>query len=678
MDRHLHLRKFLLVVLALALAGGAQARTLQMEARQVSTGVARLENLSLKLDWKDTAPTGTLMLDAGLIDAAGLGYTFADAHWRCELLRYSATHYECAGAITARIGKTSKAKGFSLKASWRDGELDIALLQGKARLAYEKPAKASRIVGTKVPAPWLQPLLENAWSGGRFTDGAVTAQLALSTGKSGVALAGPLELSGIGLDSNDGSIAAAGVNAKGKLALDFGEKQTRVTAGFDFSGGELLYGSFYTALPATAARMDLALLGSGAKWQVESFSWRDPAVLELSARMAFDAKAASVLQSASVQASVADAAIAIPRYADSLLGMGGLSGLAAKGTLKAELELNAQGMQRLRLRPNALDLTDPAGRFDVAGLAGDVTVFAGDVAVPGEVRWQKAHVHGIEIGAAIHAIQSRKRGLELAKPATLGILDGQMRLSRLSYAPDAKGDAAYDLAMVLNGVDLAKLSTTFGWPAFDGTLSGSVSGLRYLDDVLELQGSLNMALFDGRVSIEALRMERPFGVAPTLSASVELSNLDLKPLTGAFGFGEISGRLEGYIRDLRLVNWSPAAFDAYLQTSTRAKDPRKISQRAVRELTQVGGGGIAAGLQNTVLKAFSQFGYEQIGLGCMLANNVCTMRGLPSKGQGGYTIVDGSGLPRVNVIGHQSKVDWPVLMSRLKAAVSGEQSPVFD
>jgi hypothetical protein len=426
-------------------------------------------------------------------------------------------------------------------------------------------------------------------------------------------------------------------------------------------------------------RFDLALLGSDTTWNVESFQWRDPEVLELDARMRLDTSAESPLRMATVQAKVIDAAVAIPRYADSLLGIAGMSGLRAKGKLQAGVELDADGWQRLHLRPESLDLVDAGGRFDVERLFGDVTIFAGETPVPGELRWQAAHVHGIELGSAKHAVQSRRRGLELAKPATLAVLGGRMDLARLSYAPNAKGEATFDLAMTLADADLAKLSTTLGWPAFAGTLSGEVSGLRYADDVLELQGGLTMALFDGQVRIEALRMERPFGVAPMLSGSIEIANLDLRPLTSAFGFGEITGRLEGYIRDLRLVDWSPVAFDAYLQTSTTSKDQRRISQRAVRELTEVGGGGIAAGIQNSMLKAFSSFGYERVGLGCKLANNVCAMRGLPSKASGGgYTIVDGSGLPRVNVVGHQSHVDWPVLLGRLQAAASGQQSPVFD
>ena len=46
------------------------------------------------------------------------------------------------------------------------------------------------------------------------------------------------------------------------------------------------------------------------------------------------------------------------------------------------------------------------------------------------------------------------------------------------------------------------------------------------------------------------------------------------------------------------------------------------------------------------------------------------MGGLDSR-DGGYTIVRGAGLPRLTVVGHQRRVDWPVLVARLKAATQG-------
>ena len=63
-------------------------------------------------------------------------------------------------------------------------------------------------------------------------------------------------------------------------------------------------------------------------------------------------------------------------------------------------------------------------------------------------------------------------------------------------------------------------------------------------------------------------------------------------------------------------------------------------------------------------------GYKRIGLTCLLKGDVCSMGGL-GNAKDGYTIVEGSGLPRLTVVGHQREVDWPTLVRRLEAATEG-------
>jgi hypothetical protein len=82
-----------------------------------------------------------------------------------------------------------------------------------------------------------------------------------------------------------------------------------------------------------------------------------------------------------------------------------------------------------------------------------------------------------------------------------------------------------------------------------------------------------------------------------------------------------------------------------------------------------------AGLQAQALRLFDDFGYARLGLGCRLRENVCQMSGVDSAGDG-YTIVQGAGLPRIQVVGFRRRVDWPTLVARLKAATEG-QAPVI-
>ena len=118
--------------------------------------------------------------------------------------------------------------------------------------------------------------------------------------------------------------------------------------------------------------------------------------------------------------------------------------------------------------------------------------------------------------------------------------------------------------------------------------------------------------------------------------------------------------------------WRPVAFQAELHTASGGR----ISQRAVNNLTSVGGGSLAGGLQGALLRLFSTFPYKRIGLSCTLVNDVCIMGGIAPADGGGYTLVEGDGLPYIHIIGHQTRVDWATLVSRVQAATAG-QRPVI-
>src|SRR5690606_11251523 len=133
------------------------------------------------------------------------------------------------------------------------------------------------------------------------------------------------------------------------------------------------------------------------------------------------------------------------------------------------------------------------------------------------------------------------------------------------------------------------------------------------------------------------------------------------------------------IGGLRLVDWTPTAFDAELHTdrqaARRAGIRQRISQRAVQDISSVGDASFAGSLQGRLIGLFDDFGYRDIGISCRLANEVCLMGGL-QVAVNGFTIVEGAGLPRLAVVAYHRLVDWPSLLERLVAAGKGEVARV--
>jgi hypothetical protein len=207
-----------------------------------------------------------------------------------------------------------------------------------------------------------------------------------------------------------------------------------------------------------------------------------------------------------------------------------------------------------------------------------------------------------------------------------------------------------------------------------GSIGGDIPELRYRRGTLSMDGELVVRVFDGRVSASHLELIEPFGRAPRVHAELDVKNMDLELLTRAVDFGTITGRLDAHVTGLELSDWEPVRFDARLASSA-GDYPRKISQRAVQNISALGGAGAAAAIQRSFLRFFHEFGYQKLGLSCRLENGVCEMNGIESAPQG-YVIVKGGGIPAISVIGYNRSINWRELLARLKRITQENVKPI--
>ncbi len=285
------------------------------------------------------------------------------------------------------------------------------------------------------------------------------------------------------------------------------------------------------------------------------------------------------------------------------------------------------------------------------------------------LRLAQARLYRLRFGATRLIGEVEGRSFTLLAPLRVPLFGGALRVDSLHAT--GIGLPAFEVALAgeLEPLDLAALASALDWPAFDGTLSGTLPALRYADGVLELGSALRTQVFDGEVIVDNLRIEDPLGVVPVLRADVRVSDISLAALTRAFSFGDVSGRLQGEVRGLVLRDWQPRAFDARFATPDNDRSEHRISQRAVNNLASIGGA--AGALSTGFLGFFSEFSYDRLGLSCVLRNGVCRMGGVADANDG-YYIVVGGGLPRIDIIGFNREVDWSVLVERLVQATRSE------
>lgn len=258
----------------------------------------------------------------------------------------------------------------------------------------------------------------------------------------------------------------------------------------------------------------------------------------------------------------------------------------------------------------------------------------------------------------------------------LPVLDGALVVDSLNFTKPAELWQA-GASIYVEPVSMRRLTEALDLPSMAGTLSASIPDLSASARRIALGGALVIAAFDGYVQATDLQVIDPFGLVPRLTADVTAEHLDLEQLTETFSFGSVSGFVDVRVNRLEMAAWKPVMFDAQVR-STPGDYRRRISQRAVENITALGGAGAVAAIQRSFLRFFNDFGYRDLGLSCRLRRNVCEMQGLDGEGpiDAPFQIVRGGGVPALNVIGYNRRVDWVELVERLQRITAGGPAPI--
>jgi hypothetical protein len=484
----------------------------------------------------------------------------------------------------------------------------------------------------------------------------------------------------LSFDSPDGQYAGEALTLTLRGTLDF-----TAAPGFDlhgaFAAGELLAVDFYRNFADAALDFDVRggwtdraielariRLGDGGALAVE-------AAARIGGAGADDEKDVTPdwsLQVTNLELSFPEA---YRRYLEPVAAAWALDGLEVVGTVSWNGQWQGGALTSGDLEIGDFSIVDTSRqRFAVTGL--EAHLRPGDHDFDSRVTWLGLLIGSINFGGGNALLDSEPGAIALVEPLRLEVLGGRLDLAALKIllpGDRADGPAEPDIMLraSIEDLDMAQLTKALDWPAFGGRVSGEIPGVSLDDGVLAVDGEIRFEVFDGLVTVGNLGVERPFGVLPSLAAEVEISNLDLQPLTSAFSFGQIAGRLDGFIHDLRMLDWKPVAFEAWLGTPPQQERSNDISRQAVNRLTEIGGGGATAALSGPLMRMFSNFSYRRLGLGCTLRDNVCSLRGLGDDGAG-VLLLEGAGVPKITIRAFNRNIDWPQMVANLLAISEGE------
>ena len=625
------------------------------------------------------AGSGTAVVSVGRARAGAR--RVRDVRLRCGRAALSFEGLTCHDAELRVAGKRMPAV-LDLEMNLRSGRTHLAatLGQGGRVDVLHDDDGSVRAALAEVPAEGLLALLQS-WSpeiaraARDFKPvGQASGEIDWTRAGAGASRLGArLRLAGAGFGTADGLRAAENID----LALAVDARQSGDTwhwqTNVDWQqGAAYLHPLYLEAGPKLSARGQLA----GKQVRVEHAELALEGVRRLSATATANLDA---LDGASIALALdgADLALIGPRWIAPLLAPASADRLRFAGHLSGALRLQ-QG------RVQALDGVFEDAGVSLGGAADGAGVALGPVAgkvswAPGvrsrarlEVgggRWEKLTLGPFVIDAELadDAVQFARTSIPVLDGAL--VLDG-LALSRVQSGWQGSG------SVVIEPVSMPALTAALELPPMSGVLSASLPGLRVSPGEIALDGALVISVFDGYLHATGLRLREPFGVASHLSADIQARHIDLAQLTETFSFGSITGFVDADVRGLELARWRPVGFDARI-VSSPGDYRRRISQRAVQNIGALGGAGAMAAIQRSLLRVFDTFGYSELGLHCRLARGVCLMDGIEggARADGGFVIVRGGGVPALDVIGYNRRVDWDELVNRLQRVIAENVSP---
>lgn len=675
---------FLLAVLSLLPLGRILAfDQLELDIGALSGPGWQAEGLRFSLDWEVPEQTG-YRLEIGSLVLPALQQRVSGAKIECRRGKIDPRRISCAeGEVIlphSLLDKAHMAMSFVLDR--HSGKLSaklrgIGIAAGRMDLDFQLDADAwgLRATGHGLKAESLV----SRWPTARdlLAGWSLAARIDLDariSGRNGELLSARWQgaLSDLGLGDSEGRYIGEGLAADFTGKLHRAGAAWRIDTGLKLNRGELLTPVCY--LDASAHPLELEG-GLSLDEGYETLALRDVQAhleglldLRLEGDLRFDGE--RLLQRFKLgvppfQAGDLFREILQPVLAGTPWGRAELAGeVGLSLDLQDEMLSLELGLQELNLDDTESDAA--ARRLGLYGMNGRVYWDQGGDARTSHLTWQAGHLlEHIDIGPAQVEFQASGEGFKLTRQARIPLLDGNLVVDKLEVAALGKPEQRLQFDGFLEPISMGSLSQALGWLPLSGKLSGMIPGLTYENGLLSVEGILAVRIFDGDILIKQLRTRDLFGVYPQVNADIELHNLDLESLTQTFSFGRITGRMDGYVRALSLEDWSPIAFDARFYTPQGDDSRHRISQRAVDNISNLGGAGLSGSLARSFMRFFKEFGYRRIGIGCRLRNGLCEMVGAGEAKQG-YYLVQGSGIPRIDIIGYNSTADWRSLVEQLK------------
>ena len=340
----------------------------------------------------------------------------------------------------------------------------------------------------------------------------------------------------------------------------------------------------------------------------------------------------------------------------------GISGLNVSGISKGKVTLKNGAISEANLTLDNLDMGIESKKLLFEKVQAKLNWMSEGPLQKSEVSWHKLLLAGMPINKSNLSFSSVAQQLVLKENIELPVFDGSILIHELSLNELFEEQINIDFDGEIKPISIALITEKMGWPIMHGTISGKIPAMKKVGHRIRFDGSLDLNVFSGKMQVNNLSTERLLGVAPVIAADISFQELNLQQITSTFDFGEVTGLIEGYVEKLRITNWKADRMNAKVYSVKSKSIKQTISQRAIDNISSIGG--IQGALSRSFLRFFDYFKYKKLGIGCKLRNSICEMSGLKGSNNN-YQLIEGKGIPSINIIGFKKFIDWEIFLDRL-------------
>ncbi len=247
-------------------------------------------------------------------------------------------------------------------------------------------------------------------------------------------------------------------------------------------------------------------------------------------------------------------------------------------------------------------------------------------------------IKGIQINPIVIS-----NNLFIKDPFKIPVFDGTIDVNYVSVKNIINRDREIKFAFRLNDINLKSMTTTYKMTPFEGTLSSSIMSFQQQEQKLYSKDEIKIKLFGGDITISDLTLNNFLEPMMAIGFSAEVNHLDLGQMSNTYReWGNITGIINGSIRDFKLVAGEPSSFEIEMMTVHYPKAKQIVSTKFLKNFVP----GIGKVLDKVGL---TNYKYAIMGLHARLENDYIKLRGAVSEG-GKELFMKGAGLKRLDIV----------------------------